>query len=47
MKSEKEILLNIIEMLNNRNKEIDNRIKDNSINKEYIKFMQDRKIKQI
>ena len=44
---EKEILLNIIEMLNNRNKEIIAKEKEKSINQEYQKFMQDRKIKHI
>jgi hypothetical protein len=47
MKSEKEILLNIIEMLNNRNKEIKEKEKEKATNQEYLKFMQDRKIKQI
>ena len=47
IQKEKAILLNIIEMLNNRNKEIIAKTKEKAINQEYLKFMQDRKIKHI
>jgi len=47
MKTQKEIIKNIIEILQNRNKEIIAKQKEKSINQEYQKFMQDRKIKHI